>query len=344
MISNAWIHKRKPHWRRLEELIEQAGRGGVGALAHRDLRELALLYRQTAADLSTVREDASATALGGYLNQLLGRAHNLLYMGGRSRRGGIVNFFFREYPRIFRETFNYTLAATLLFAAAALLGFLVSYYDPGFNRFFLGARMMDTIERREMWTHSVVAMKPLASSAIMTNNISVSLATFAMGITAGIGTVWMLLFNGLLLGVITAACLQAGMAGQLYSFVAPHGVIELPSIFIAGGAGLLMAKGLLFPGFLPRKESLARAGAQAVRLVVGIIPLLVIAGTIEGFFSPTEIAAPVKFLFAAAMFVLLLAYLGGGDSFLPGRKQPAIGSQQAAGSNAARATARASRP
>jgi uncharacterized membrane protein SpoIIM required for sporulation len=160
-------------------------------------------------------------------------------------------------------------------------------------------------------------MKPLASSAIMTNNISVSLATFALGITGGVGTVWMLLFNGLLLGVITAACLQAGMAGQLYSFVAPHGVLELPSIFIAGGAGLLMARGLLFPGFLPRKAALARDGATAVRLLLGVIPLLVIAGTIEGFFSPTDIAMPIKFLFASAMFVLLLAYLGGGDSFLP---------------------------
>lgn len=319
MISTAWINKRKPHWRRLEGLIEQAGRGGVGALGHRDLQELALLYRQTASDLSVVREDPSATSIEGYLNQLLGRAHNLLYMGGRSRKGGIRNFFFREYPRIFRETFAYTLAATIIFAAAALLGFLVTYYDAGFARFFLGARMVDTIERHEMWTQSVVAVKPLASSAIMTNNLSVSFATFALGITGGVGTVWMLFFNGMLLGVITAACLQAGMAGQLYSFVAPHGVLELPSIFIAGGAGLLLARGLLFPGFLPRKESLTRAAAQAVRLLLGVIPLLVIAGITEGFFSPTAIAAPVKFLFAAAMFILMLAYLGGGDSFLPRR-------------------------
>lgn len=330
MISTTWINKRKPHWRRLESLVEQAGRAGVASLDHRDLQELALLYRQAAADLSTAREDPSGASLAGYLNQLLGRAHNLLYMGGRSRRGGIRNFFFHEYPRIFRETFFYTLAATLIFAGGALLGFLVTYYDSGFARFFLGARMMDKIERRQMWTDSVVSVKPLASSAIMTNNLTVSIATFVGGILAGVGTVWLMFFNGLMLGVITAACLQTGMAGQLYTFVAPHGVLELPSIFIAGGAGLLLARGLLFPGFLPRRESLARAGSKAIRLFLGVVPLLVIAGTIEGFFSPTGIAAPIKFLFAAAMFILLVVYVTGGDQLFPQREEKAAKAQASA--------------
>jgi uncharacterized membrane protein SpoIIM required for sporulation len=98
--------------------------------------------------------------------------------------------------------------------------------------------MMETIERREMWTHSIVTIKPVASSGIMTNNLSVAFAMFAMGITAGLGTIWMMVVNGLMIGVIGAATWRAGMALQLWSFVAPHGVLELPAIFIAGGAGL----------------------------------------------------------------------------------------------------------
>lgn len=316
MISTTWLKKRSPYWRRLESLIDQAGRSGVGSLPHRDLQELALLYRQTAADLSTVREDASGGTVAGYLNQLLGRAHNLLYMGGKSRKGGILDFFFREYPRIFRETFSYTLTAAIIFFVGALLGFLVTFYDNGFARFFLGGRMMDDIERRHMWTESVVAVKPLASSGIMTNNLTVTFLTFAAGITAGVGTVWLMFFNGMLMGVVTAACMQSGMAGQLYSFVAPHGALEIPSIFIAGGAGLLIARGLLFPGFLPRKESLVIAGGTAIKLVLGVIPLLVIAGITEGFFSPTAAPTPLKYLYSAAMFILLVAYLTGGDLLL----------------------------
>jgi uncharacterized membrane protein SpoIIM required for sporulation len=169
--------------------------------------------------------------------------------------------------------------------------------------------MMDTIEKRQMWTHAVVTMKPLASSAIMTNNLSVSFTTFALGITAGLGTIWMLALNGLLFGVVNAACWQAGMSQQLLSFVAPHGVIELPAIFIAGGGGLLIAKGLLFPGTLPRRASLVLEGGRAVRLVVGIIPMLIVAGTIEGFVSPSELPVWVKYSVAAGMFVLLLLYV-----------------------------------
>ena len=308
MISTTWLEKRRPHWARLEELVSRARRR-VSALTQRELQELALLYRQAATDLATVREDPTSQPLARYLNQLLGRAHNLIYMGRRPRPRGILTFYRRAYPAIFRETFSYTFAAFLVFFAAAIAGFLVCLGDPDFQRYFLGSRMAETIERREMWTHSILTVKPLASSAIMTNNLSVSLATFALGITAGIGTLWMMVLNGLLLGVIGAACWQAGMAMQLWSFVAPHGVLELPAIFIAGGAGLLLARGLLFPGELPRSASLVRAGGLAVRLVLGTIPLLIVAGVVEGFVSPSALPASMKFLLAGALAALLIVYL-----------------------------------
>jgi uncharacterized membrane protein SpoIIM required for sporulation len=308
VISTTWLEKRRPHWARLEELVSRARRR-VSALTQRELQELAVLYRQAATDLATVREDPTSQALARYLNQLLGRAHNLIYMGRRPRPRGIWSFYRRAYPAVFRETFSYTFAAFLVFFAAAVAGFLVCLGDPDFQRYFLGSRMAETIERREMWTHSVLTVKPLASSAIMTNNLSVSLATFALGITAGIGTLWMMVLNGLLLGVIGAACWQAGMAMQLWSFVAPHGVLELPAIFIAGGAGLLLARGLLFPGELPRSASLVQAGGLAVRLVLGTIPLLVVAGVVEGFVSPSALPASVKFLLAGALASLLVVYL-----------------------------------
>jgi len=168
---------------------------------------------------------------------------------------------------------------------------------------------MQSIENHKMWTDSIVTVKPLASSGIMTNNMSVAFAAFAAGITAGIGTVWMMLQNGLLMGVVGVACWREGMSLPLWSFVAGHGVLELPAIFIAGGAGLGIAKGMLFPGVLPRKESLVRAGARSVRLLLGTIPMLLVAGIIEGFVSPTPIAPGMKFLLAGALGTLLVLYL-----------------------------------
>jgi uncharacterized membrane protein SpoIIM required for sporulation len=170
---------------------------------------------------------------------------------------------------------------------------------------------METIERRQMWTESVVAIKPVAASAITTNNLTVAFTMFASGITV-IGPVWLSLFNGLLLGVVGAATWHAGMAISLWSFVAPHGSLELPAIFIAGGAGLDIARALLFPGMLPRREALTRAGGRASRLVLGTLPLLLVAGTIEGFFSPTDAPVAMKFALGGSLFAALLAYLFGG--------------------------------
>jgi len=167
-----------------------------------------------------------------------------------------------------------------------------------------------------MWTDSIVTVKPKEASRIMTNNMMVAFVAFACGITAGILTLGLLFFNGILLGVIGVACWYYGMSLGLWSFVAPHGVLELPAIFIAGGAGLLVAKGMLFPGLLPRRDSIARAGTEAVRLLVGTIPILIIAGTIEGFISPSGLPARWKFVLAAAIATIFFLYL-----FLPAEKK-----------------------
>jgi uncharacterized membrane protein SpoIIM required for sporulation len=309
MLSARWLEKRKPYWTRLEEMVERAGGRGVGVLSYRELQELGQLYRQVAADLASVREDPMSRRLADYLNQLLGRAHNLIYMGRKARPRGILEFYRTTFPQVFRATFNYTLLSFALFAAGALAGFLWCLADPEFQRFFLGPHMTATIERRQMWTHSIVTMKPLASSFIMTNNLAVSFMVFAMGIAAGLGTAFMLVQNGLLMGVISAACWQAGMTLQLAEFVAPHGVLELPAIFVAGGAGLLIGRGLLFPGPMLRRDALVFYGGQAVRLLLGIIPWLVIAGIVEGYISPTTIPWGTKFLLAASLAIVAVLYV-----------------------------------
>src|SRR5690348_2020184 len=119
MLNASWLEKRKPYWDRLENMVARSGRRGLDALSYGEVRELGLLYRQVAADLSSVREDPMSQRLAAYLNQLLGRAHNLIYMGRRARPGGVVEFYRSVFPRIFRETFQYTLAAFTVFLGAA---------------------------------------------------------------------------------------------------------------------------------------------------------------------------------------------------------------------------------
>jgi len=309
MISNHWLQRHKDDWQRLESLLDDISKRGLRNLSRTELRELGLLYRQTATDLSALREDPGSQHFSRYLNQLLGRAHNIIYSGKKSSPASIFRFYQKEYPRIFRRMILYSALATALFVSGAIGGGILTVASPDFMRQFLGPAMVDTIERKQMWTHSVVAVKPYASSTIMTNNMSVSFMAFASGITAGLGTLYLLVFNGVMMGVIGAACWMAGMSQQLWSFVAPHGVLELPAIMIAGGAGLRLAQALLFPGVLSRRDSLATGGIEAVQLLVGVIPMLIIAGSIEGFFSPSNAPVASKYLVAAGMFALLVAYL-----------------------------------
>jgi len=310
MISKFWIDKRRSFWDRLAVLLERAGASGVGALSNDELQETALLYRQIAGDLSALRQDRTAKSLQAELNTLLVRAHNLIYSERRKGLGQIWTFLRFEYPVLFRRLLSYTLASLVLFLGGAAVGALLAVFRPEFVTHLLGPEMLAAINQHRMWTLSINSMAPAVSSGIMTNNLSVTFAAYAMGITAAIGTIYMVGWNGILLGVVAAACAQHRMSMQLWSFVAPHGSLELPSIVIAGSAGLRLGAGLLFPGMYSRRYSIAVAGAESARLLAGVIPLLVIAGTFEGFFSPsTAIPAALKFLTGAVLFSLLLAWL-----------------------------------
>ena len=250
-----------------------------------------MLYRQVAADLSVLRQDQTARTYAAHVNQLLARAHHIIYSGRKTNLTTLFHFLRDEYPAIFQRQIGYVLASVAVSVAWGVLGAVLTSARPEFMRHFVGPEMIATMERHEMWTKAIVGVEPKASSWIMTNNLTVSFVTFATGIAFGLGTFFYLAFNGLMLGVIGAACHQYGMSLELWSFVAPHGSLELPSIIIAGAAGFRLGHAMLFPGALRWKESVARGGAEATRLIAGIIPLLVIAGCLEGFFSPSQ--APV---------------------------------------------------
>lgn len=267
------------------------------------------MYRQVAADLSVLRQDATARTYAEHVNHLLARAHHIIYSRRKTSLAAIFRFLRDEYPAIFRRQLPFVAVSLLVSVAWGVLGAALTSARPEFMRHFVGPAMIATMERHEMWTKSVVSVAPMASSYIMTNNLTVSFVTFAGGIAFGLGTFFYLYVNGMMLGVIGEACHQYGMSLALWSFVAPHGALELPSILIAGGAGFRLGYAMLFPGSLRWKDSIAQGGIEATRLVSGIIPLLVIAGCLEGFFSPSHAPVWLKFTVGGLLFTLLLVWL-----------------------------------
>ncbi len=159
--------------------------------------------------------------------------------------------------------------------------------------------------------------RPVAASFIMMNNIQVSFLAFSAGILLGLGTVFVLLFNGFVLGAIAAGVSQTPAGVHFWAFVAPHGVLELPAIVMSGAAGMLLGFALVDPGEHSRLDALRLAGRQSAVIMLGVVVFLTVAGLVEGLFSPLVTAPAVKFAAAAVLASGLIAYV-----MLPGRRAP----------------------
>jgi uncharacterized membrane protein SpoIIM required for sporulation len=197
-----------------------------------------------------------------------------------------------------------------MLAVPALATFAIAARDTSIATWLDLGQEEVMMRNKDLWINIPPSERPGASSFIMTNNIQVSFLAFAGGVLAGLFTVYIMVMNGLHFGGIMGLAAHYGVAGELGSFVIGHGVIELSVIFVAGGTGLSLGWAILRPGFLRRRDALALAARQAVRLVIGCIPLLVIAGLIEGFISPSSLPWPVKLFVGIVTGIALYAYVG----------------------------------
>jgi uncharacterized membrane protein SpoIIM required for sporulation len=270
--------------------------------------------------LALAQRDFPRHRVTQFLNQLVARAHAAVYRGEPLAFRRFVEFFRVDFPRTFRATFPFTLAAMLLFFLPALGAGLSAGLQPDSSMWLLPPEMhemVEMIEEGELWTDIPVDERPYTSSFIMTNNIRVAFLSFGGGMTAGLLTLYVMIFNGLILGAITGLTIHYGIGFNLWTFVIGHGVIELSVICISGGSGLMLGWAMLRPGLLRRRDALTLAAGQAVKLLMGAVPLLVIAGTIEGFLSPAENVPPiVKWSVGITSGVVLYSYL-----FLAGRER-----------------------
>ena len=267
------------------------------------------LYRRATSDLAVARRDFPDDRCVPYLNALVTRAHAGIYQSAPLKRNIIRHFFLCGFPTLFRANLPFVAAAFLMFVVGFIAAYWIALENQGLAEKLAPQHLVETIHDKEMWTDVPALQRNLFASFVMTNNIRVAFAAFALGITFMIGTMYILAFNGVFIGVIAGLCHVHGLALPLWSFVSPHGYIELTTIFIAGGAGLKMGYALIAPGFLTRKQALTDAAKVAVQLIGGCVVLLVIAGVIEGFISPSSLPPFVKIGFGFVTGVLLFCYL-----------------------------------
>jgi len=310
MSSDRFIHERKRAWQRLENLLALLDRSSLRRLHREEVRELGNIYRRTASDLAIARAESRDPRLINYLNSLVIRAHGRIYQADAQGGQRLRHFFTRDFPQTFRRTWRYTAITFTFFWVFALIGFAGTWRDAEFSEFAgISSGFRHTITARIHWWEELNEANQVGSSQILTNNIGVTFYAFALGAMFGVGTLYLMAYNGALFGAVFALVYRAGYGNELLAFVVGHGVIELSCIYIAGGAGLLIGSALIVPGDLSRADALKTRGLEAVRLIAGCAVLLVIAGIIEGFISPAPISPFIKFTIAVLTGLALYSYL-----------------------------------
>lgn len=310
MSLKRWFIEQEPHWQRLEELLAQA-QPGMKMLSPDETRELALLYRSAINDLSRVQSAPEFQHLEPYLNNLVQRGHARVFERPPTRARDIGRFFAVDFPRCFRRHIGLIGLAFALFALGSIIALITIKLNPETERFFLPPPVISELDRGVLWTDRAKAALS-ESSFLMTNNIRVAINAFAFGVVFGIGTLLLMFHNGMFaFGGPMGVTWQHGMGHRLLQFVMAHGVIELTTIFIAGGAGMLIGFSLLFPGDLPRWQAVRQKANESFILIMGCVPLLVIAGLIEGLVSLNQqVGWPLRVAVAIASALFLIAYLG----------------------------------
>jgi uncharacterized membrane protein SpoIIM required for sporulation len=311
--QRTFVQARGPGWERLEELLARASRGGLRSLRAGELFELGRLYRRATSDLAYAQGRGFDERVIHYLNRLVARGHAYVYAGTvESGRARIATFFSRTFPVEFRRSFAFIgtcIALTVVWAAVA---YAIVQANPS-NAYALLPESMIPAHITKSLHDSNFAFGPRSSaemsSLIITNNIKVSIVAFAGGIvTLGAFTLYIIILNALMLGALGALFAQAGFGSDFWATVAPHGVIELTAIQIAGGAGLLIAAGVLLPGRMRRRDAIVANSRRAGVLIAGVAAMLCVAGTIEGFFSPLRFPEAVRAGVGVVTAVLLVAY------------------------------------
>ena len=319
VTGERFLARKREAWEAFRTTALRMERSGVGALAPGEIPAFAAQYREVAADLARAHTYQIDPRVIEYLERIVSAGHNALY---RARgKGGVPlsSYILREFPAAVVQSTSYVLVAFLLFALPAAAGYAIIRERPALADELISPVMISRAEqaaeqeaRGRGYAQAAAAERPRVAALIMTNNIRVSFGAFVGGLTGGLLTAFLLVSNGLMLGLSLGLFQNYGALNHLTTFVAGHGVLELTAIFISAGAGFRLAKALIAPGDRTRRDALVLEGRIAARMIGAVVTLLVIAGTIEGLLSTSDAPAILKYGVSAATTIFLILYLANG--------------------------------
>lgn len=281
----AWLEQRIPAWRELEQLFKTRDRKSDDC---DDARRIISGFHLLASDLSLARRALPGSRIHRWLETMFLRGHQLIFRTPGNTLLRIRDIYAFESPALIRDMSHLLMYTFMLFAGAILCGWLLITLNPDLATLFVSTEMINRVQAGELWTEGLLNVMPssVLSLSLMTNNITVSIFAFSLGAFYGLGTLYIITLNGLMLGGVFAFTAQYGLHDDLFKFVIAHGVVELSVICIAGAMGLKLGEALLRPGTHTRQQAFRGATGNAAKVLLVAVPFLIVAGLIEGYISP----------------------------------------------------------
>ena len=287
----------------------QTARHQPRSLGYEGLERLAFRYRQMLHEHALAAARYPGTAMARRLRRLVLEGTHWLQRDTGDHLPTIRGFLNVTFPMAMRRLLPLIGVMAALFATASLFGFALTLVEPSLGAAFLKPEMIDDLRHGRLWTESIFATMPGAVTATMiaTNNISVALTGWAGGALAGLGALYVVLLNGLMLGSALATTAHYSMAAPLLEFVAAHGPLEISMILVTSAAGLGVGRALVVAADRPRAEVLQEAGRDALIVLLGCLPWILVLGFVEGFLSPSpELSLASKVLLGLLLEALFV--------------------------------------
>jgi uncharacterized membrane protein SpoIIM required for sporulation len=304
--------QRAGRWREADTRTRRLARGRTDDAA--DATRLADDYRLLAHDLARARALVPESRSREYLEAAYARAHATLHQGAWRLGSELLVLLREELPQVVRWLAPYLLWSTAIFVLAALGGYLLVRRYPELIALFASPDLIAAVERGHLWTEGLLNIVPssVLSAQILANNIAVSLFAYCAGFLFGLGTLYVLGLNGMMLGAVFAFVSRHGLATQLLGFMVAHGCVELSVICLSGAAGAAVGEALVRPGPGGRIDSFRVAALRSGKLLLPCALLLVGAGVVEGYVSPDPRYAPwARVAIGVGYWLFMVALLGG---------------------------------
>ena len=306
-----FVERGRETWEEASRLLTSTRERGLRSISLGELEQLVALHRRVVSDFSFARTHFPGTEAERRLRAVAFAGHRTLAGREQPLLRRIGRFLRRDYPRIFRRELPVVGVSLAIFLAMAVLGAVVTLMDPSFAGLFLDAETLERVRRGDLWVESITRCAPASalSGEIFTNNMSVALFAWAGGALFGLGTLWALAMNGLMLGSILGLVRLYGLSDRLLAFIAAHGPLEIFLVIVAGAAGLRLGYGTLAAANRPRAAVFSDAAWRSVRLVLGTLPWFVLLGLIEGYVSTSDAISPAwKAITGVAVLFTFLAW------------------------------------